>query len=117
MIPDKKGEVTVALVNDGFPDNGFGVYIRYNKKELPRFVQWKQMGEQVYVCGLEPCNCGIEGREKDEALGLLDMLNAGEERAFNLEFGVLTDGGQVAALQQTMAKNKPQFKKSYTELL
>ncbi len=67
MAPARDGSVTVALVNDGFErGEGFGVYVKYNKKELPRFVQWKQMGEQDYVIGFEPCNCGVEGRHIDE---------------------------------------------------
>lgn len=115
MAADKKGQVTVAMVNNAFPDDGFGVYIRYNKKELPRFVQWKQLGEQVYVCGFEPCNCGIEGREKDEALGLLDWLKAGEERAFHLEFGAFSTPSELDVLHRSIKKTSPEFKDSYTE--
>src|SRR5208283_3058284 len=44
MLPAADGSVTVALVNDGFArGDGFGVYVKYNKNQLPRFVEWKQM--------------------------------------------------------------------------
>ncbi|MFA7692761.1 MAG: aldose 1-epimerase family protein [Candidatus Hydrogenedentales bacterium] len=100
LTPDRNGKVTVAMINDGFPDKGFGVYVTYNKKELPRFVQWKQMGEQEYVCGFEPCLCTLEGREKEEELGLLSYLKAGESRSFQLEFGTLTEADEVKALER-----------------
>ena len=105
MTPGKAGSVTVAMLNDGFKsDTGFGVYLRYNKRELPRFVQWKMMGEQDYVCGVEPCNCGIEGKDIDEKHGLLDYLNPGEKREFHLEFGAVTTKAEAAAIEKM---NKP----------
>src|SRR5690606_31857785 len=78
---DAKGFATTAILNDGFKrGEGFGAYLKYNVKELPRFVIWKQMGEQDYVVGFEPCNCGVEGRHVDEALGLLHTLKAGQSK-------------------------------------
>lgn len=100
MAPDRKGKVTVAMVNNGFPKNGFGVYLSYSKKELPRFMQWKQMGEQDYVCGFEPCVCTLEGREREEELGVLNYLKAGEQREFHLEFGAVTTAEAVKALER-----------------
>ena len=105
MAPGRDGSVTVAMVNDGFKrGDGFGVYLKYNKNELPRFVEWKQMGEQDYVLGFEPCNCGVEGRQVDEAQGLLHQLKAGEHRNFTLEFGAITTAEEVKALKA--ARNK-----------
>lgn len=115
MQPDKNGNVTVAMVNNGFPKNGFGVYVTYSKRELPRFVQWKQMGEQDYVCGFEPCNCTVEGREKDEALGLLNFLQPGERREFHLEFGVITELKQLEALEKRALACKTKFVDSFRD--
>ena len=118
MIPAKDGSVTVALVNDGFARNeGFGVYVKYNKNELPRFVEWKQMGEQDYVIGFEPCNCGVEGRQIDEDLGLLHVLKAGQSKTFTLEFGALTTEKELKALKAQQPKGKPKFVKSYKEFV
>jgi hypothetical protein len=104
MSPERNGSVTAAIVNQGFSKgDGFGVYVKYNKKQLPRFVEWKQMGEQDYVVGLEPCNCGVEGREVDDKLGLLERLRPVEQRHVSLEFGPITELSEVKALK---AKSK-----------
>lgn len=115
MKPDRQGRVTVAMVNSGFPKNGFGVYVSYFKKELPRFVQWKQMGEQDYVCGFEPCNCTVEGREKDEELGLLEYLKAGERREVHLEFGAITSQLEVKALEKRLPTVTPRYVESFRD--
>lgn len=114
MVPGKDGKVTVALLNDGFKrGDGFGVYLKYDPKQLPRFVEWKQMGEQDYVIGFEPCNCGVEGRHVDEELGLLHSLKPGESRSFDLEFGAVTTEKQAAAIEKAVGKVTPRFVDSY----
>jgi hypothetical protein len=87
MEPGADGMVEVALQPPG--DGPVpGVTLRYSADTLPRFTQWKMMGEQEYVLGLEPSNCGVEGRANDEALGLLQSLAPGETRHYRLEFGI-----------------------------
>lgn len=114
MVPANDGTVTAAIVNDGFARNeGFGVYVKYRKSELPRFVQWKQMGEQDYVCGLEPATCGVEGKHIDRELGLLRELQPGERREFHLEFGAITETGEVEKLRAARAKVKTKIVDSY----
>lgn len=46
---------------------GIGIKISFNKKYLPKFVQWKSLQAGDYVMGLEPTNSGVYGRcaEKD----------------------------------------------------
>jgi len=119
MAPDRKGMVTCAIVNDGFKSGGegFGVYVKYRKKELPRFTEWKQMGEQDYVVGLEPCNCGVEGRRLDEEQGLLDRLRPGESRRTSLEFGAITNEKEVRALRAARRKVKTKLVGSYKEFV
>ncbi len=118
MAPARDGSVTAAIVNDGFEKgNGFGTYVRYNSDELPRFVQWKQMGEQEYVCGLEPCTCGIEGRSADEKNGLLNFLKPGESREFNLEFGAITHAAEVQEIEKAAARVKTGFTDSYLDFV
>ena len=111
MAPDRNGWVTCAIVNDGFKRSGegFGVYLKYNKKELPRFTQWKQMGEQDYVVGLEPCNCGVQGRQVDETKGLLHSLRPGEHKEVHLEFGPITTKQELQALRGARDKVKTQI--------
>jgi hypothetical protein len=93
------------------------VYVKYNKKELPRFVQWKQMGEQDYVIGFEPCNCGVEGRQIDEELGLLHTLEACESKTVALEFGVITNQQELDAFKSAMPKVKAKIVQSYKEFV
>lgn len=118
MVPARDGTVTVALANDGFKGNqGFGVYLRYNKKALPRFTQWKMMGEQDYVLGLEPCNCGVEGREVDERLGLLHALRPGQRQEVHLEFGAITTGKELAGIKAGCAGTKTSIVADYKDFV
>ncbi|HIJ65767.1 MAG TPA: aldose 1-epimerase family protein [Candidatus Hydrogenedentes bacterium] len=119
MATARNGDVTVAIVNDGFDHGGegFGVYAKYNKNELPRFAEWKQMGEQDYVVGFEPCNCSVEGRGVDRKLGLLHTIRAGESKHFHLEFGPITDVRQVRALRAARRKIKTKYVDHYTEFV
>lgn len=98
MVADDDGYVTVALINRGFwQGRGLGVYVRYRQAELPRFTQWKMVGAGEYVTGLEPANCGVEGRDKDRGDGLLQFLEPGEERRYHLEIGVLDGLDEIEA--------------------
>lgn len=121
MQADRNGMVTCAIINDGFKKDakheGFGVYVKYRKKELPRFTEWKQMGEQDYVVGFEPCNCGVEGREIDEKQGLLHTLKPGQSRTMSLEFGPITEEKEVRALRSARNKVKTQIVGSYKEFV
>lgn len=95
MIPDKKGFVHAALINPKFEGKGLGVYIRYKKKEFPKFVEWKQMGEGTYVVGMEPANCLVEGRDKDRKRGILQFLKPGEKRNYHMEIGVINSRKEI----------------------
>lgn len=119
MAPAADGSVTCAVVNNGFDaGEGFGVYLKYYKSELPRFAHWKQMGEQEYVIGLEPCNCCVEGKAVDEKYGLVDAIAPGESRTFRLEFGAVTTPDELAALRKTAAgPGAPTFAKHFSEFV
>lgn len=99
MAADAEGMVTLKLVNRSFNANqGLGIYMKYRQAELPRFTEWKQVGAGTYVTGLEPANCGVQGRDKDRASGKLQFLEPGEQRDFYLEIGVLADNAAIDAL-------------------
>lgn len=118
MAPARDGKVTVALLNDGFDrGDGFGVYVKYDAKQLPRFVEWKQMGEQDYVIGFEPCICGVEGKHVDDALGLTNILKPGATRHFDLEFGAISTAAEAKAIEKAIGKVKPKFVASYKEFV
>jgi hypothetical protein len=113
MAAKRDGAVTVAVVNEHLKDGLFGVYVKYNRNELPRFAQWKMMGEQDYVVGLEPCNCGVEGREVDEQLDLLHTLRPGQSQSFHLEFGPVTTREELKAIEASCPGARPQVVESY----
>lgn len=118
LAADDSGWVTVALANPGLAKNaGLGACLRYKQDTLPRFIQWKMMGAQEYVCGLEPSTGGIEGPEVDAALGVLPSLAPGESRRFELEFRVLPDASALQAVRNAMPQSEPAFAAHYRELL
>ncbi len=105
LLADEEGFVTVLLVNRGFEGgNGLGVYLRYRQAELPRFIQWKMVGEGDYVTGLEPANCGVEGRDRDRAAGTLQFLEPGEQREYLLEIGVLASNQEIDDMAAQMVQ-------------
>lgn len=98
---DKKGMAHAALVNEKFNNGqGLGVHIRYRQNELHRFTQWKNTAMGEYVCGLEPCNCSVEGRAKDRGDGSLIYLKPGEEKQYILEINVLPDAKAIQAVKK-----------------
>ena len=90
MAADDEGYVTALLANRGFDGGrGLGAYLRYRQDTLPRFTQWKMVGQGEYVTGLEPANCLVEGRDIDRERGILQFLEPGETRTYELEIGVV----------------------------
>jgi hypothetical protein len=85
LLPDAEGWAGISLVN---PTLGLSVSVRHRKDTLPNLVQWKMMGQGAYVLGLEPANCGTEGRSKERERGTLQFLEPGERREFQVEIEV-----------------------------
>ena len=97
LVPDGRGNVTAAIVNR---DLGLGVYVQYKQQELPRFTEWKMMGDGTYVVGLEPANCGVGGRAAERAEETLQHLEPDEERHFSLRLGMIDGHDQLDRFQQ-----------------
>lgn len=91
-ISDEDGTTCVGIVNELM---SFGLYIRYNCKELPFLTQWKMMGCQDYVVGLEPGNCKPIGRNATRERGELEILKAGEKKLIKLELVVLSSHDEI----------------------
>jgi hypothetical protein len=85
---DDQGMLKVSLSNPPF-DHGRGlrVYWKYKKSDYPILVEWKMMGEGLYVVGVEPANCHVEGRASERQRGTLQMLQPQEARTYLLEVG------------------------------
>jgi len=86
LEPDTSDMITVEVHNKKL---GLGLAISYNKKQFPFFTQWKQMGKGEYVMGLEPCNCYVDGRYAPRNEGVIDFLEPGGTRHFDVELEVL----------------------------
>jgi hypothetical protein len=103
MLADDAGFVTAMLANRRFDEGrGIGAYLRYRRDTLPRFSQWKQVGQGDYVTGLEPANCLVEGRDKERERGTLQFLEPGEAREYLLEIGVLDGLEAIDALAESI---------------
>ena len=90
MIADSAGYVQIGVVHPNIRSSCFGIYIKYPLVELPRFTQWKMLGEGMYVLGIEPGNCGVMGRERERKDASLQFLAPGESKDFHLEIGAIT---------------------------
>ena len=89
---DRQGNTIVALINE---KQGLGVAIHFNKSELFNFTQWKQMGEGEYVMGMEPCNCYVGGRTDPRNDGILEFMEPGEIRNFDLTIELLSGSKEI----------------------
>lgn len=87
-------EITVSLANDKLGDSGLGVALKYNRKQLPCFIEWKQTGEGDYVVGLEPATWYPEGRCEARKRGELAYIEPGEVRKFKIELEILERQGR-----------------------
>jgi len=103
MAEDKDGFATAALVNKSCDNGeGFGFYIKYLKRELPRFIEWKMNGEGTYVVGIEPANCMVGGRAKEREAKTLQFMKPGEKREYHLEIGVLSGKESIEKYEEQM---------------
>lgn len=93
---DKSGFVNAALINEEFEFEGIGVYIKYNKDNLPFLNQWKMVGQGEYVVGLEPTNCNVYGRAIERSEGRLKFLKPGEEVKYSIEIGLLRSKNEIS---------------------
>ena len=99
MAPGGDGRVAAAVVNRGFKglDGGLGVYLRYDPTTLPVYLEWRMMGEGLYAVGMEPATNGFKTIPELIDAGFPIMIEPGEERVYQLEFGVLAGGAEIDA--------------------
>ena len=89
FTPQADGMVTVKLYNRNLGESGLGIYMKFNKNQLPYFIEWKQVGEGDYVVGLEPATWYPEGRGEARKRGELKLLEPGASKEVEIEIGIL----------------------------
>ena len=66
-----------------------GAYIAWDTKNLPNFLEWKNMKSHDYVLAIEPCNtCGLN-RDDARKAGKIAVLPAYSSVENHLELGIL----------------------------
>jgi len=93
---DENGNVNVAVINPEFNDGeGIGVWLKYNKNNLPYFFQWKSYQFGEYVEGIIPANSLIRGRDVERKEGNLKFIEPGEKINYRLEFRILESNKEI----------------------
>ncbi len=90
---DKNGVVHCGVINS---KRGIGLKISFAKKDFPRFINWQHFGPNgQYVMGIEPANCGVEGRDVDRKRGWLKFLKPGQKKKYHATIEVLEGARQL----------------------
>ena len=97
---NQNGDTRVALINETLE---LGIALHFNKNQLFNFTQWKQMGEGEYVLGLEPCNCYVGGRIDPRNKGILEFMEPGEIRNFDLTIELLNGRDEIETLIKSIS--------------
>jgi len=93
---DKEGNCSAALVNSEFNNGeGIGISIKFNKNNLPNLIQWKQVSSGEYVCGLEPANSLLGGRDAEEKNKNVRFIKPGEKINFKIELNILSSKTEI----------------------
>lgn len=87
-VLEKDGKAKVGIFN---PDINRGLVMSYDKKALPKFVEWKMMGKTDYVLGLEPANCTPDGRNILREKGELKFLEPSQSAVSGVKFTFAED--------------------------
>jgi hypothetical protein len=122
LATDPEGYAYAGIINQAFMGGrGIGVYLRYKKRQLHRFIEWKMMGEGTYVVGMEPANCLVLGRAKEREWGTLQYLKPGEKREIEIELGVLACAEEIESFAKKVSSItggvKPMCMKSVEEFV
>ena len=95
----KENTAVICLYNPSLGASGLGVYLKYDTRQLPVFLQWKMMRSREYVCGFAPATNYAEGRDSalqnKEAL----VINPMEKKEFVIELGVIESLEELSKLE------------------
>lgn len=95
VAADANGTVRAALINRDLEDEGLGVAIEFNRRQLPYLVQWQNFQAGSYCMAIEPSTAHALGRAYAEAHAELDWLKHGDERTYHLQVTVLSGAQEI----------------------
>ena len=99
---DRDGLVHCGVLN---AKRKIAVKISFAKAHFPRFVNWQHFGpDGQFVMGIEPANCGVEGRNVDRQRGWLDRLKPGQVKQYRAEIEVLEGTKALAQFRKLAGK-------------
>ena len=96
------GQVPVAIVNTRLGRSGQALYVVYDHRQMPNYIEWRMMAEGQYAVGIEPCTNGF-GREQVRQAGELIMLQPGERRTYDIEVGVLDGAEEIESFRHRVS--------------
>lgn len=97
---DSEGMSKVALINRQL---GWGIYEKFSTRQLPNFIQWKNLAAGEYVMGLEVSNSFPDGRDQERAQGRLAFIKPGEAIEYNFELGIVEGDDAITSLEEEIA--------------
>lgn len=95
----QKDENNSACAGVFNPELGFGVSIEFDTTTLDHFVQWKMMGANDYVLGLEAGNATIDGISDAISNGSMKYLEPDESVEYHLTFSILAERSEFEAMK------------------
>ena len=107
---DENGYCVAAIVNKGlsFPfGQGLGLALRWRGDQLNTLNQWKQIGHSDYTVGIEPANCHTLGRAWERENGVLQYIEPGETRDFEVEITALVGANEIQDFEAGMLRLTP----------
>ncbi len=81
----------ICLFNPQLGARGLGVYLKYDTRQLPVFLQWKMMRSREYVCGVSPATAYAEGRKDALDKNEIMFIEPMEKKTFSIEIGITED--------------------------
>ena len=84
---DENGQCVAGLQN---PILGFGIALKFSKKELPWLTNWQHWGKGEYVTGIEPGSHPPIGQSKARENNTLIFIEPGEKINYNLTIAITT---------------------------
>jgi hypothetical protein len=106
MRPGPDGTVAVAIVNRRLRSElgGLGVFLSYNQQQLPDYIAWRMMREGLYAMGMEPATNPFGSVPELIGRGYRIMLEPGESRTYELEFGILIGKSAIDAFAASLPR-------------